>query len=503
MPVHKSPRTNTYITMEDIGPIGRLRNKIDFQFRRLLQKMLGSFLFPVTPDWYISKGYDKASTDLDKNDQITNDQQDSDCQDSNDGNNSDQSQDDQNASSQNKSEQNASDQNSNDQPTHKAFNHFLAQQRSENGYFRKQFSGLAIHRDFVETKNCDGDLCEIEVCHFDPTEYLDANQKNPPGKNQHIVYFCGANTYYQGCFSDITTAAKETGATVHAFNYMGTGSSTGRAYEFNDLVNCGIAVVNSLMKQGIHPDSIVLQGDCYGSAIAHAVKMQYQAQCDTKLRIIVNNAFKSFKAAINDLILSSRIPNFLTRIVKKLLSFTGWNAKLGKHYKLSDPHQCYVQHIDDQTLQSAKLSYKVQKSRLEAKTNSTTSTKRPPVQDTCPEEYRAHRDELDRLSVVHVKRANAEKLGNKFGRNHVGLANSHFADLNQCEMLDGTGAYEGFVNKYLDYSNQYIQNGHQQTPRSIKELPTFLKSSAKDVAFSQQEREDLEQLEQSITLLTK
>lgn len=420
------------------------------KFRRLLQKLLGNILFPVSPDWYVAKGYDKDEDGF----QLIF-----------------------------------------------VFENFLELQKKEGAHFYEQFKDMSIDRNELQTKNCNGDDCNIEVVHFDPAEYLSKTNKNVPGKDKHIVYFCGANTYYQGCFGDITAAAKKTGATVHAFNYPGVGSSTGRVYEFNDLVNSGISVVNSLLEQGIKLDDIVLQGDCYGSAVAHAVKMQYKKQSNADVRIVVNNAFKSFKATLIDMVLSSKwIPNALSGAVKKLLEYTGWHVTLGKEYKLSDPYQCFVQHSDDQTLQKAKLSYKVQKYRQEAKSGKTTSKKRDAVVDTCPEEYKKHRDELDSLSTVHLSVDNSEKLGKKFGKNNVGLANSHFADLYQCEMGDGTNAYDGFVNKYLAYSNDYIKKGHGQSQLSISELPTFLSSSVVKHMLSQEDLEDMQALGDALSV---
>lgn len=152
-----------------------------------------------------------------------------------------------------------------------------------------------------------------------------------PGTGKHIVYFPGANTYYQACFRDISTACKETGATVHAFNFPGTGLSSGKVREANDLINAGISVVSSLIKQGVHPDDIILQGDCYGASIALEVKKQLEDQADIKVRAIMNNVFKSFKAAVCDMITQSPwLPNILKSIVKRLLEFTGWHITPGK-----------------------------------------------------------------------------------------------------------------------------------------------------------------------------
>jgi pimeloyl-ACP methyl ester carboxylesterase len=161
--------------------------------------------------------------------------------------------------------------------------------------------------------------CTIELLRCQPK----VDEPKKPGTGKHIVYFPGANTYYQACFRDISTAARETGATVHAFNFPGTGLSTGKVSEANDLINSGLSVVAFLIRQGIHPDDIILQGDCYGAGIALEVKQQLEEQAGVKVRLVMNNAFKSFKAAVCDMITQSKwLPNRLKGIIKRLLEFT-------------------------------------------------------------------------------------------------------------------------------------------------------------------------------------
>ena len=95
--------------------------------------------------------------------------------------------------------------------------------------------------------------------------------------------------------------------------------STGKVREANDLMNAGIAMVKSLLAQGIHPDDIVLQGDCFGAAIAMEVKEQLAKQANVDMRIVMNNSFKSFKAAVQDMITSTTwLPARLKDIVKAL-----------------------------------------------------------------------------------------------------------------------------------------------------------------------------------------
>lgn len=415
------------------SPVGRrLPHTQTGRFYRMMQKLITKVILPKLQNWYVVKGFNKDENGLSVADA---------CQ------------------------------------------YFLEKQQSDvTADLYTYFTGLTITRRQVATQNCQGGHCHFDVLSFDPENYLAQVNSDKPGAGKHIVYFCGADSYYQNCFSDIATAAKSTGATVHAFNYPGVDEGVARVFEFNDMVNSGIAVVNSLLKRGIHPDDVILQGDSFGSSVAHAVKMQFKQQSDCELRIVANNTFGSFKKAIMDMILSTVwIPNLSQATIKNILQRAGWHVTLGKHYKLSNPYQCFVQHKDDQTLQSSKLSYKVQKYQHEAKTAITTSKKRGPIVDTCPDDYKDQRDELDSLSMVQVSRDAEARLAIKYGRNKVGLVDSHLASLCDCETIDGKEAYTGLVNKYLSYSNDYIDENRQMS-LSEASLPRFLSTHVSDSA---------------------
>lgn len=254
--------------------------------------------------------------------------------------------------------------------TKRPFNDFIIKQTSDkNAQYHEAFQDLDLTLGLISSKLCNGDQCKLEVLKCAPTAVT-----NKPGIGKHIIYFPGANTYYQACFRDISTAAKETGATIHAFNFPGTGLSSGKVREANDLINSGLSIVSSLIGQGISPDDIILQGDCYGAGIALEVKQQLEQQASIKVRLIMNNAFKSFKAVICDMITDTLwLPNVLKNLVKKLLLFTGWHITPGKKYQHADPYQCHIQHLGDTILQTSTLSTKVQKYHEEIKTGLTKS----------------------------------------------------------------------------------------------------------------------------------
>jgi hypothetical protein len=376
------------------------------------------------------------------------------------------------------------------------FDDFVEQQKTnEKAHYFKDFQNLNLNLKSVKSQLANGDTCELEVFQCQPEK--DAPKK--PGTGKHIVYFPGANTYYQACFRDISAASKETGATVHAFNFPGTGLSTGQVREANDLTNAGISVVCSLIKSGVSPDDIILQGDCYGAGVALEVKKQLAEQADIKVRLVMNNAFKSFKAAVCDMITQSPwLPSILKGIVKRLLEFTGWHVTPGKNYIQSDPYQCHIQHLGDQTLSSSTLSEKVSKYRNEMATGETSSEKRAAHTDTCPEEYKADRDELDRKHVVRVKESSKKRLGEKFGYDQFGRVNAHFADICELEMLDGQSVYTGFINDYITRSDRYIQEHRQKDFTAALDNVHFL-APADGIEITQDEADDFNYVVELLT----
>lgn len=387
--------------------------------RSRLQSLVVGLLFPVGDgDWYVKKGYGKKE----------------------DGT----------------------------KPTsQEAFDDFVKQQKSDDGRFTNDFKGLKLSLGMVDSQLTTQSKCSIEMLTCEP------QASHLVGGGKHIVYFPGANTYYQACFRDISAAAKETGATVHAFNFPGTGASTGKIREVNDLINAGIAVVNKLIRDGVHPDNIILQGDCYGAAVALEVKKQFEFK-KIKLRIIMNNAFKSFKSVVVSMI--SKKSKFLTaltnRIIKKLLKFIGWHISPGKQFKRSGIYQCYIQHQGDQTLIGITLSDKVKKFQDLEKADISTKENNSKI---LSEEIRIRNImETSNFCHVQVKKDAKKRLGEKFGYDKNGEVNAHFADLCECETQDGGSVYEVVVNKYLSLSDEYIKRHPQEIDLQTCSLPSFL-----------------------------
>ena len=76
-----------------------------------------------------------------------------------------------------------------------------------------------------------------------------------PGKTKrmHIIHFPSAHT--TSTPKELSLEALETGTTIHYFDYHQSAETK------NDLILTGIANINKLLDDGIHPDKIILQGE--------------------------------------------------------------------------------------------------------------------------------------------------------------------------------------------------------------------------------------------------
>ena len=90
-------------------------------------------------------------------------------------------------------------------------------------------------------------------------------------KKKHIVYFPGLTYTFEKEPNEDKSEwnwAAEAGMDVHLINFPGSGKSKGHSLNGRNRVNAGIGVISDLLKQGIHPDNIVLYGSCAGGPIA-------------------------------------------------------------------------------------------------------------------------------------------------------------------------------------------------------------------------------------------
>ncbi|QRN04524.1 hypothetical protein GH742_11920 [Legionella sp. MW5194] len=353
-------------------------------FKRKIQTLLATVLFPTThKDWYKEKGYGKGKLS--------------------------------------------------------AFADFLdSQSLNPKAPYHDVFQGLAVQRQWVDCVDYRKNPCKLDSIRLAPEK-----PKVKSGEGQHIVNFFGRLEYYECNFRDMALQAHATGATIHAFNPPGMNSSTGHVLEFNDLVNAGIAQVNALLKEGIHPDKIILQGNCMGAAVAEEVNAHFEKHLHIQLRRINSNSFKSMSALVTYLYPPLSL---LKDTVKKLLEYTGWQTKPGKLFLATSPYKVYMSRVNDQTIRlKARMGTKVHKlaKQQEESANSEYG------------DYEPHRQWLDKHAIMAL---DTEKFGND---EHV---NPHELDLYKLKSVvasDNVTAYD-FVNRYIESSNHYIES-HPQT----------------------------------------
>lgn len=294
---------------------------------------------------------------------------------------------------------------------------FFEQSKHDPDYKEAFTDCIATERTDISTQlTHSGEYVTLDVVSIKPSEdYISRNPNNIdfPGKDRHIVMFPAAFDWYEsfGCLTDNSLIAKSTGAEVHTFNYPGihrsaTKSKNVKVKEFNDLVNAGIAVVNKLIEDGVSPDKIILQGDCYGSAIAYVVKEEFEKK-NIKVRIIAANTFSSFKNSILNAL--SKNSSFLLRFfldkprVKRILIETGWHLKVSKTFKSLSPYQMVIQRKQDKTLESSSLKQKLDIYDAQIKTKKRN--------DPCPREFMADREALLAKAEISLKEDELRRAG--------------------------------------------------------------------------------------------
>lgn len=295
----------------------------------------------------------------------------------------------------------------------------------------------------------------ISVTPSDPTQH-----EHKPGYNKHIIKFQGANAYYEGGFKDLGLQATATGATIYTFNYPGVNRSTGSTREFNDLVNSGMAVVRNLLEQGINPDEIILDGNCFGSAVAFAVHQEF-AKSGIKIRVITGNTFTNFTDAITAVVSAVPIVNMiLTRdVLNDLLHATGWSYSISDYFDPNNPYMGYHQREGDGLLKSAVLKSYLDKYEHQHQDD-----------ESSGEWFYVFRNKLKQHSKIQIKESEIDKIKKKFGK-----FDPHFAFYYQCENVFD------YLNFYLKESDDYLATNNKTFNLADHTLPEYLDSFANDL----------------------
>lgn len=118
-----------------------------------------------------------------------------------------------------------------------------------------------------------------------------------PGKSSqaHIVYFLPTSKthYYERYLKELSELAFVTGATLHVCNYPSS-SNAGKAGHKLECVYTGIAMVNSLLDDGVHPSDIIAYAEGDGQDVARVVVQQFKQQGGLNLGLLCKEGCMSF-----------------------------------------------------------------------------------------------------------------------------------------------------------------------------------------------------------------
>lgn len=119
--------------------------------------------------------------------------------------------------------------------------------------------------------------------HFTNNEGHQIDELLRPGKtnHMHIVHFPSDN--FENEQKELLIEALKTGATIHHFQYPECAETT------NDLVFAGIAAVNKLLDENIHPDKIILQGVGEEAVAANDTALQFEKRDIFLTRIFMDH----------------------------------------------------------------------------------------------------------------------------------------------------------------------------------------------------------------------
>jgi hypothetical protein len=196
---------------------------------------------------------------------------------------------------------------------------------------------LNARRGVVEAEMTNHRIAKLETVTLTPN----FTTNDLSGHNKHIIYFFGRSEPLEVKFHELSTDAVTIGCTVHAFNLPGMHHSTCRMYEFNDCVNCGIAQINQLLKQNIHPSDIILKGYDFGESVATELSYQCVLQ-GVQVRCIHSNPYKSLH---NMIIETTPIMRELVKSVVNhfsILNYCGWHSDRSNIFGIPGPYHCAI-----------------------------------------------------------------------------------------------------------------------------------------------------------------
>lgn len=136
---------------------------------------------------------------------------------------------------------------------------------------------------------------KVKSLSFEESRLYDKTLRICKKEHLHYVFFTDKDENFKKSLNEIIYFSHLTGAQCYCFNKPGVGSSEGKTTYSTDMVFSGIAMVNYLLDQGVHPDKIVLIGFSNNDQPIRSVIRQFALRKLKLSRIVINNKTKSGK----------------------------------------------------------------------------------------------------------------------------------------------------------------------------------------------------------------
>lgn len=197
---------------------------------------------------------------------------------------------------------------------------------------QKMFDLSCKRLEFEKTINKVKLLLSAKILSTSDLKTLDHLMRPGKAEEIHIINFIPTTTTYETHWIDITEQAFITGAVIHNFNYDGFKDNDG-SISRNDLIYNGIAMVNKLLDDQIHPDKIILQGYDSGTEIAIEVVKQFLITSDIELTHFSYNSNNSLQNKNNSLIKKTK---------KELSKIAIFDLKLASIFERISPRRLHT-----------------------------------------------------------------------------------------------------------------------------------------------------------------
>lgn len=224
-------------------------------------------------------------------------------------------------------------------PSHQTrFKDFVKKQKAPQALYYEEFKNINLIRQFVDSGNF-----KLDSVRLTPNKSISQGKS---GYNLYIICFNGRSEYYESKFRDMALMAKETGATIIGFNPKGFHSSTGKTKTIHDIVNDGIALVESLLAENISPKQIVFYGNSLGGAIQTLVCKHFQKLNQVNFRQINSNSFRTLSGVFAA---KMRLP-FLEKQLYTIMKYSGWEIDYNRDFYKTGIYRCYLTRENDRTI---------------------------------------------------------------------------------------------------------------------------------------------------------